>query len=455
MSARALAAFPQALEIAERCKDPAYVSGVIATEKAASDAWYAKLNKNDKGQGQPGWADAAYDDSSWPRMRLPCFWRDVGLDFKNGVIWFRREFELPAECAGQAAMLLLGTIVDSDTTYINGQMVGTTAYQYPPRRYPVPAGVLKSGRNVVVTRVVSNIGVGGFIKQKPYKLILADREVGLSGEWAYCVGARMEALQGQTFFEYKPTSLYNGMIHPLLGYTIKGALWYQGETNAGYPENYRELMSSLIADWRARWGQGDFPFIFTQLPNYSNSQTEPERSLAIMQGKEGPYVEPPDGWAELRERQRQTLTVPNTAMAVTIDLGEWNDLHPEKKKDVARRLALAARRLAYGEAGLVSAGPMVREARLEGSDIVLTFSEVGSGLRVQGGSRLGGFTVAGADRRFTPVAARIAGSKVLLSALGIKEPAFVHYAWADNPVMANLRNAEGLPASPFEAPISR
>jgi sialate O-acetylesterase len=243
----------------------------------------------------------------------------------------------------------------------------------------------------------------------------------------------MEPLPGKTFIEWQPLGLYNGMIAPLLNYTIKGVIWYQGESNTGRPREYQRLFPALIADWRRQWNQGDFPFLYVQLANYMQVKDQPSES----------------NWAELREAQLKTLTVPNTAMAVAIDIGEWNDIHPLNKEDVGKRLALGAQKVAYGDETVVYSGPIFQSMKTEGNKVVLSFAHIGSGLIANGGGELKYFAIAGADKKFVWAKAKIQGDKVIVRNDDISNPVALRYAWADNPEGANLYNKEGLPASPF------
>ncbi|HQG45167.1 MAG TPA: sialate O-acetylesterase, partial [bacterium] len=384
--------------------------------------------------GERPWSDPRCDSSSWPVMTLPGYWADAGLGPINGVVWFRREFTLPDSLAGQPAKLYLGRIVDSDSVYLNGTFVGTTSYQYPPRRYTVPARLLRAGSNTLVVRVVSKIGRGGFVTDKSYELVAGGATIDLKGQWHYQVGAVMEKpLPDPTFFQWKPLGLFNGMIAPLLPYAIKGVIWYQGEANTSRPQEYRTLFPALIADWRNHWRQGDFPFLFVQLPNFMEPRSDPSESR----------------WAELREAQFRSLAVTRTGMAVAIDIGEWNDIHPLNKEEVGRRLALAARRIAYGEKKLVWSGPLYRSMKIRGNRIVLSFDHADGGLVARGGGAPGAFAIAGADGHYLWAKAEIRGDKVVVWNDSIARPAAVRYAWADNPLGANLCNAAGLPASPF------
>lgn len=363
----------------------------------------------------------------------PGYWADIKLGFVNGVVWFRKDFMVPSSMAGKKAKLNLGRIVDADSVFINGKFVGTTSYQYPPRRYIIPEGVLKDGENNITVRIISNSGRGGFVLDKPYEIISGDTRIDLTGEWKYKLGTTMPPLASQTFIRWKPEGLYNTMIAPLLNYRIKGAVWYQGESNTDRAVKYRKLLPALIRDWRKNWDQGDFPFLIVQLPNFMNAKSEPSES----------------DWALLREAQLQTLSVPNTGLAVTIDIGEWNDIHPLDKKDVGKRLLLAAEKVAYGNNDVVYSGPIYQSMKVDGNKIILTFSSTGSGLVTKDGSEPKYFAVAGADKHFIWANAKIENNKIIVWNSKVTNPVAVRYAWADNPEGANLYNKEGLPASPF------
>jgi sialate O-acetylesterase len=337
---------------------------------------------------------------------------------------------------GMHAKLMMGRIVDADVVYINGEKVGNITYQYPPRRYEIPAGVLKPGKNIIVIRVTNNSGKGGFVPDKPYFIAANNQEIDLKGTWQYKVGEVFEPIQltGPTFSaQNQPTSLYNAMVAPLVNQKIKGILWYQGETNAWVPEPYKKLLPALIGDWRNKWNDENLPFLYVQLANFMDVDYLPTES----------------SWAELRYAQFLALSVPNTAMTVAIDLGEWNDIHPLNKKDVGERLALGALKLAYHE-NIVYSGPIYTSHEKQGNKIVLSFSETGSGLISNDGEDLRRFEIAGADGKFVWATAKIVGNKVEVWSDKIENPEKVRYAWCDNPRGANLYNKEGLPASPFQ-----
>jgi sialate O-acetylesterase len=434
MSSDALKDFPQYLTEAEKFKDQSYIDQIQAKERKASSEWYTRLNQTDKGlQSKPNWKDPSFDASSWTTMPVPAFWAGYGLGEVNGVVWFRREIEVPASRTGKAARLFMGRMVDADSVFINGKFIGTTAYQYPQRKYVVPEGVLLSGKNTVVIRLISNSGRGGFIRDKPYQLFAGNDTINLAGNWQYQLGCAMSPTPGQTFVQWKPTGLYNGMLAPANNYAIKGAAWYQGESNAERFQEYQKLLTNLITDWRMKHGQGNFPFLIAQLPNFMEAKDQPKES----------------SWASLRNAQLKSLSVENTAMTVNIDLGEWNDIHPVNKEAVGKRLALAAGNLAYKDKRVIASGPRFRSMKIKGNKIELSFSDCGTGLVSKNGKELSRFEISGADGKFVWAKARIEGKKVIVWNDAIVHPLNVRYAWADNPEGANLYNKEGLPASPF------
>lgn len=392
----------------------------------------------DKGlNGPKTWYDTSYVPHNWHPYWLPGYWADQGVKGLNGVVWFRKEIEVPASLTGKPLKFFMGRIVDADQTYVNGVLVGNITYQYPPRRYQIPTTLLKPGKNIIVVRVVNTSGKGGFVPDKPYYITDGNTKIDLRGDWQYKVGEAYPPVRfngGDNFSaQNEPTGLYNTMVAPAIKYGIKGILWYQGEANSGKPKEYGQLLTALITDWRNKWQEGDVPFIYAQLPSFMEVQYSPSESQ----------------WAELRYEQLKTLAVPNTGMAVSIDAGEWNDIHPLNKKDVGERLALWAQKLAYGDKEVVASGPIYQSSKIEGNKIVLTFTNTGSGLINRGGDELGQFAIAGADRKYAWANAVIDGDKVIVSSDAVPNPLYVRYAWADNPDSANLYNKERLPASPF------
>jgi sialate O-acetylesterase len=431
MSAEALEDFPEFLSRAINLKDDDHVAEIKKRNQETHDEWYAYINANDAGLpagGKPCY-DIDYDASSWPFVKVPCIWEEEGLGSFNGVVWFRKEIELLPGLLGKPASIYMGHVRDNDMVYINGTLVGSMEGQWGPRIYNIPDGLLKEGRNIITARVISESGKGGFYKGKPYHLKIGSHIIDLYGKWQYLVGVRTQPMTPPVFIDWEPMGLYNGMVAPAINYVIKGVLWYQGETNTHRPESYKRVMQSLITDWRKKWGVGDFPFLYVQLPNFEELND--------------------DRWPELRQKQLETLDVPNTGMAVTIDIGEWNDIHPDNKRDVGYRLALLAQKLAYSDESEVSSGPIYESMRIDGNKIFLSFTDTGSGLATRDGCKPRCFEVCGSDGVYVQADAWLDENMVVVSSDLVDEPLHVRYAWSGNPEGANLCNREGLPASPF------
>jgi len=429
-----LKTFPAISSAIQKNKDTAYLNGI---NRRASAYNLDKPKQQDRGLTAPVvWYDIAYVPKGWHTINIPGYWEDQGIKDLNGVVWYRKEIDIPASMTGIPAKVFLGRIVDADALYVNGILAGTTGYQYPQRRYPLRAGLLKPGKNIFVIRVVNNAGKGGFVPDKPYYITAGTQSIDLKGYWQYKVGDAFIPVHnevGTISFQNQPTALFNAMIAPLINYSIKGILWYQGESNAGRPEEYVKLLPALIADWRHQWKQDTIPFLYVQLPNFMEANYLPSESQ----------------WAVIREAQLQTLSVPGTGMAVAIDLGEWNDIHPDNKKDVGIRLALAAEKVAYAEKDIVYSGPIYQSATVNADKITISFGNTGTGLVANDGQALSQFAIAGTDKKFVWAKAIIEGNKVVVWNDAVPEPKYVRYAWADNPLGANLYNKEGLPASPF------
>jgi sialate O-acetylesterase len=414
-------------------KDTAYINSL----SRGGGGNFTRPQQNDLGMlSEKKWFDVTYIPKEWRPINIPGYWEDQGIKDLNGVVWYRREIDIPSSMTGKPARVFLGRIIDADVLYINGRQVGATTYQYPQRRYNVPADLLKAGKNIFVVRVTNTAGKGGFVPDKPYCIFSGNDTVDLKGTWQYRVGEvyipRGGGFGGGINAQNQPAGLYNAMIAPLINYSIKGFLWYQGEANTGRADEYAKLQPAQIIDWRNKWKQGDLPFLYVQLPGFMDYNYLPSESQ----------------WATLRESQLKSLSVPNTAMAVAIDLGEWNDIHPDNKKDVGERLALAALKLAYNE-NIIYSGPIYQSSTIEGNKITISFSNTGSGLITNDGEELGEFAIAGADKKFVWAKAKIEGDKIIVWNDTVSNPMYVRYAWADNPVNPNLFNKEGLPASPF------
>lgn len=384
-------------------------------------------------EGEPIWAGTQVDRSDWKQMEVPGLWESRGLDGIDGVIWFSRDFQLTRQQASEGVTIHLGAIDDADITWVNGQKVGSMNTYNEPRAYRVTSDYLREGSNLLVVRV-TDTGGGGGIAGDPEQLFVQTKSsrIPLSGTWVFKVGkVRIRSALGPNS---KPTLLYNAMVNPLIPYAFRGAIWYQGESNAGEAYEYRDHFPLMIRDWRQKWDKGDFPFLFVQLANFMKPADEPLDSA----------------WAELREAQTMTLSLPNTAQAIIIDLGEADDIHPTNKQDVGYRLSLGARQVAYGE-NLESSGPMYHSMIVEGNKARIRFRGAGRGIITRSGSGpVKGFALAGSDRKFYWAECRIVGrNEVEVHSDKVPEPIAVRYAWADNPDTANLYNMEGLPACPF------
>ncbi len=391
------------------------------------------------------WFAPDFDDSGWGRAKLPCFWRELGIDF-NGIVWFRREVEIPAEWAGRDLELSLGGVDKHDVTWFDGAEAGRTGEGVEtgcwnlPRIYRIPGERVHVGRCVIAVRDYSFLYDGGMIgpAERMY-LATADGEekaIPLTGEWRYAVESNLGCTSNRicVMGTGNPNSygmLFDNMIRPLIPLAMRGVIWYQGESNQSASRQYRRLMEDLIADWRFRWGLGEFPFLQVILAGFRNPERYQEKAL----------------WPRIREAQTLAAVASGNLTASAIDLGDATDIHPQRKQEVGERLALAALAQAYSRP-VVGSGPVFREMVVEGREVRLCFDHCGAGLTVRG-REPAGFYVAGRNREFHPASAVICENTVLVSSPEVPAPVAVRYAWADNPEEANLYNSAGLPASSF------
>lgn len=402
------------------------------------EVWNKEVLTKDAGysSGSPVWAQPSANVSDWKTMQLPVLWEQAGLDGFDGIVWFRKTVSLPADWAGKDLTVSLGPVDDNDITWFNGDEIGRTEGWDKPRTYTIPGKLVKAGENVLTVRVFDGSGGGG-IYGSPEALYLKNasgEKINITGSWNYKAAVNLKEIPpapvSNTTGPNRPTVLYNAMIHPLVPYAFRGVIWYQGESNASRAYQYRQLFPLMITDWRRNWNNGDFPFYFVQLANYMKRDDQPSESE----------------WAELREAQKMTLSLPNTGMAVAIDIGEENDIHPKNKQEVGRRLALIALSNIYGQKASWS-GPLYKSYKKDGNQIRISFTHTAPGLKAKDGA-LKGFAIAGADHKFHWAKAVISGDEVLVSSPEVPDPVAVRYGWANNPD-CNLYNGADLPASPF------
>ena len=440
------AAYPIQVKRTQMYQNDSYVRAQMQANAAASQQWETILNQNDK-----GYAGSSVDDARWPVVNQDNWaWRGTGS------VWLRQHIKIDKEHAGKPARLLLGTLFDQDITYLNGREIGHTYYQYPPRRYDIPEGLLCEGDNVIAVRFINKYGAAHFIPEKPYMLCFGDDRnsqnpmpkdvLPLGKEWKMQVGAEMpNCPSGDVSLQNLPTTLYNAVLYPLAPYAVNGVVWYQGESNTGNPSPYADYLRKLMGCWRDRWQDQQMPFVIVQLANYDGrQQTAFPRPLT-------PQTAPMNsGWAELREAQRIVAKADGRAeLAVINDLGETVDIHPLRKKEVAERIGLCFDRLIYNNK--VKLAPEVVSTEVKDDKVILTLDQP-----IKPGT-LNTFELAGDDKTFHNVEATGEGNKITLHIPQsmLHTTHFIRYAWKDNPLQANVRSQSGLPMSSFEITIKQ
>ena len=431
--------FPQMIDQVRLYQNDDYVRTQQQANALMGQHWNQMLDEKDPGVKE-GFTSADYDDSQWEQVsQYAQDWAKSGGRGIVGSLWLRQHVTIDKAHAGKPARLLLGTLFDADKTYVNGRLVGTTGYQYPPRRYDLPEGLLREGDNVITVRFINKYGVVHFIKEKPYLIAFGDDRqslnplpqdiIPLSETWRFHKGAEMPGCpSGGASLQNLPTTLYNAVLHPLAPYALSGIVWYQGESNTGNPQPYEQLLTMMIGNWRSLWQQPDLPFVVVQLANHMAPSDSPQNS----------------NWARLREAQRQVAKkMENVELASAIDLGETVDIHPLRKREVAERISLCFDRSVYKNKK-VRLMPEVVSAVSDGSSVTLTFDQP-----LRPCADLYEFEVAGQDGRFQNATARADGNRVIISS-PVAQPCRVRHAWKDNPIRLNAYAETGLPVGPFD-----
>ncbi len=372
----------------------------------------------------------SFDDSDWPELNQPELWEQQSIGELDGVVWLRKSIVLSDNDIKKSATIELSRIDDEDITYINGEKIGSTNMWDAERKYRIPSGILKQGKNIIAIRIVDTGGGGGIYgDSENLKLILDDQIIPLNGNWKF----QVESIMDEVGVNEYPSLAFNAMINPIIPFAFKGVLWYQGESNAGRAYQYREAFPLLINAWRQKWNIGDFPFYFVQLATFKTSGNSNEGC----------------DWAELREAQAMALNLANTGMCITTDVGDPADIHPINKQEVGKRLSALALNNVYGKKQ-VCMGPIYRSMEISNHQIVISFENIGTGLfTTEKSGNLSGFEIAGADQVFYPAKAFIDKNKVVLSNEKVKNPVAARFGWIGDASACNLFNMEGFPASPF------
>ena len=438
--------YPMLIKKLQMYQSDNYVRAQMQANGAANQQWESMLNQTD-----PGYADVAVDETSWQQIDQNNWtWRGTGS------VWLRQHITIDKQHAGKPARLLLGTLFDRDVTYLNGKQIGQTGYQYPPRRYDIPEGLLKEGDNVIAIRFINKFGAVHFIPEKPYMLCFGDDRFSqnpmpkdvqpLSGLWKMKVGAEMpQCPSSDVSLQNLPTTLYNAVLYPLAPYAINGMVWYQGESNTGNPAPYADYLKKLMGSWRDRWNDQQMPFVVVQLANYDGrQQTGFPRPIT-------PQTEPVNsGWAQLREAQRVVAKADAKAeLAVINDLGETVDIHPLRKKEVAERIGLCFDKLLYNNK--VKLSPEVVSTQVSDAAIQLTLDQ-----SIQEGDLYTFEVCNNGSNTYQNVPAVGKGNVITLLVPQASQASAlkIRYAWKDDPKQANVRSLSGLPMSSFELSIN-
>ena len=429
--------YPMLVERTRLYENDEMVRAQQRANQLADQRWNELLNQKDPGVIRQ-FTSPDYDDSSWPLVdQYDNQWAKKNGRGIVGSIWLRQHVTIDKEHAGKPARLLLGTLFDADYTYLNGKEIGRTYYQYPPRRYDIPEGMLREGDNVITVRFINKYGTVHFIEEKPYCIAFGDDRfslnpmpadcIPLSRQWKHHAGAELPSCpSSDVSLQNMPTTLYNAVLYPLAPYALAGVVWYQGESNTGNARDYAPMLRMLMANWREVFQQPQLPFAIVQLANYMAFVPQPQNT----------------GWSQVREAQRVVAQEdPFAESVVNIDLGETVDIHPLRKKEVAERVGLCLERLAYNNN--VELFPKVISTAVNEGKVTITLDQ-----QMRPGS-LKFFELAGDDGRFQNVEATAEGNVITLKA-PMAQPKVIRYAWKDNPLGVNAYNLAGLPLSPFE-----
>lgn len=406
-----------------------WVDSVRMAENRAGLEWERKMMETDTIVGK--WRAEGYDFSAWKNVDMFSNWSQ----FKNGSYWFHTSIDLPTELAGEKAVLRFGAMKDADTIFVNGQYVGNTTYEYPPRVYTVKEGILKVGKNDIVVHLMSQSGMGNFTKGKLYQLEVGERVFPIQPELQMAVGCTMPRKPGSTYFVDTPTGLYNAMIAPLQDFPVKGMLWYQGESNLSHPDGYANLLEAMVASWRKQFNS-QFPVVIMQLPGYMQKHDQPFES----------------SWTKIRQEQYVAAQqIKGASLAPTFDTGEYNDIHPQDKKTAGERAARQMRKLAYGDRSIECDVPKPVSAHMADGAVLITFAEVGSGLTAKGG-KLKDFAIR-IDGKYQWADATVVDNKTVRVTLPANATVTsVRYGWDDYP-QPSLYNKEGVPVPQFQIEV--
>ncbi len=432
ISKEGLKKHPEFLAEKQKFEDREYRISFFGEQNIREEAWHEKLRHLNK----------TAKDTKWKEIQLPGYFQNQGLNDFCGLLYLKKTFEVPDALVGKACILKLGTLVDSDRTYVNGKFIGETGYCFPPRIYEIPKGLLKKGKNEILIKLECRNGKGRITEKKPFDICFISGEmISLRGQWEYQIRVASEAAPVLQFITAKPVGMFQGMVSPCLNMTVKSILWYQGESNDGNPELYEHLLKELICDWRKNWKQKKLPFIVIQLPACNID------------------IRGNNAWAIIRQAQNRVQELSDVVTTVNLDLGEENDLHPLNKKEIAYRAYLASRYLLYEE-DVVWQGPRLKCIQRKETEILLSFETKGEKLLLTtDGEDPGEFEAAGEDKVFHKVNATIEGINIKISSakddeIKVKDMKKIRYAWSDAPVKGLLKNSYGLLTAPLCVDLS-